>query len=71
MCFSSSVVSDFEQVPRNPVVDLVAMAGGSQIELTSAHLRRQIAVQNLLHALADPKRVQRLHVGLAVLAKSL
>jgi hypothetical protein len=26
----------FEQVPRNPVVNLLAMAGGFQIEFTSA-----------------------------------
>src|SRR5579871_3919024 len=55
-----------EQVHRDPVVDLVAIAGSLEIELAGTHLRRQIALEDLLYASADPELVQRLHVRVAI-----
>ena len=55
-----------KQDSRHPVVGLLAMARGLQLQLASVHFRCKIAFQNLLDVFPDPQLVERLHVGLAV-----
>ena len=55
-----------EQVPRHAVVHGLAVLRGVELERPGLVLRYQVTVDDLLYALADPKGIDRLHVGVAL-----